>query len=86
MKSASAGDSAEQNGPGEKKTAENENEEEKFDDKHESPTYKVVEKEHKSSVSTYKDEMNVVLHEDLKDVFKKFGTVKVLLKLVSLTI
>ncbi|KAH1131720.1 hypothetical protein J1N35_003098 [Gossypium stocksii] len=76
LKSASAGDSAEQNGPDEKKTAENETDKEKVDDKHESPIDKVVEKENKSSISIYKDDMNVVLREDLKDVFKKFGTVK----------
>ncbi|XP_017625756.1 la protein 1 [Gossypium arboreum] len=76
LKSASAGDSAEQNGPDEKKTAENENDKEKVDDKHGSPIDKVVEKEHKSSISIYKDDMNVVLREDLKDVFEKFGTVK----------
>ncbi|KAA3458004.1 la protein 1-like [Gossypium australe] len=76
LKSASAGDSAEQNGPDENKTAENENDKEKVDDKHGSPIDKVVEKENKSSISIYKDDMNVVLREDLKDVFKNFGTVK----------
>ncbi|TYI17498.1 hypothetical protein ES332_A07G028500v1 [Gossypium tomentosum] len=76
LKSASAGDSAEQNGSDEKKTAENENDKEKVDDKHGSPIDKVVEKENKSSISIYKDDMNVVLREDLKDVFEKFGTVK----------
>ncbi|KAG8487698.1 hypothetical protein CXB51_018281 [Gossypium anomalum] len=76
LKSASAGDSAEQNGPDDKKTAENENDKEKVDGKHGSPIDKVVEKENKSSISIYKDDMNVVLREDLKDVFKKFGTVK----------
>ncbi|XP_031264118.1 la protein 1-like [Pistacia vera] len=34
------------------------------------------EKEEKSAVATYKDDMNVVMREDLKGVFKKFGTVK----------
>ncbi|XP_044471849.1 la protein 1-like [Mangifera indica] len=34
------------------------------------------EKEEKSAVATYKDNMNVVMREDLKGVFKKFGTVK----------
>ncbi|XP_012438205.1 la protein 1 [Gossypium raimondii] len=75
LKSASAGDSAEQNGPDEKKTAEMKMTK-KVDDKHGSPIDKVVEKENKSSISIYKDDMNVVLREDLKDVFKKFGTVK----------
>lgn len=35
------------------------------------------EKEEKSAVATYKDDMNVVMREDLKGVFNKFGTVKV---------
>lgn len=34
-------------------------------------------KEEKSSASFYKDDMNVVLREDLKVIFQKFGTVKV---------
>ncbi|KAM3687761.1 hypothetical protein ACB098_10G101500 [Castanea mollissima] len=33
-------------------------------------------KEGKSSASVYKDDMNVVLREDLKVIFQKFGTVK----------
>ena len=75
-------------GRSEKKTTENDNDnKEKIDDKHvcsdgidtESHFQKVEEKEHKSTASVYKDDMNVVLREDLKDVFQKFGTVKVLL-------
>lgn len=73
----------------EQKTTECDNENQaKADDKHVSSdgkdTEKVEEKEHKSTASAYKDDMNVVMREDLKDVFQKFGTVKVLLKLVSL--
>ncbi|XWS70340.1 hypothetical protein CRYUN_Cryun03dG0039600 [Craigia yunnanensis] len=69
----------------EQKTTENDNDNrEKIDDKHvcsdgidtKSHIQKVEEKEHKSTASIYKDDMNVVLREDLKDVFKKFGTVK----------
>lgn len=50
LKSASAGDSTEQNGPDEKKTTENENDKENVDDKHESLIDKVVEKENKSNI------------------------------------
>ncbi|XP_022754562.1 la protein 1 isoform X1 [Durio zibethinus] len=75
LKSISAGDSQEQNVSdeltkegatgSEQKTTENDNDsKEKIDDKH------------KSTASVYKDDMNVVLREDLKDVFQKFGTVK----------
>ena len=35
------------------------------------------EKEDKSAATVYKDDMNVVLREDLKDLFQKYGTVKV---------
>ena len=35
------------------------------------------EKEGKTSIDTYKDNMDVVMREDLKSVFHKFGTVKV---------
>lgn len=38
---------------------------------------KVEEKEGKTSIDTYKDNMDVVMREDLKSVFQKFGTVKV---------
>ncbi|GMI89317.1 La protein 1, INVOLVED IN rRNA PROCESSING 2 [Hibiscus trionum] len=77
LKSISAGDSAKQNGSDEKKTAENGNGEEKIDDKNGSTIEEEVdEKERKSTASIYKDDMNVVLREDLKDVFKKFGAVK----------
>ncbi|XVE53714.1 hypothetical protein DITRI_Ditri03aG0024700 [Diplodiscus trichospermus] len=57
----------------------------KIDDKHivcsdgaetRSPVQKFEEKEDKSTASVYKDDMNVVLREDLKDVFLKFGPVK----------
>ncbi|KAE8721726.1 La protein 1 [Hibiscus syriacus] len=77
LKSISTRDSAKQNSD-ETKTAENQNGEEKIDDKHESPIEEeeVDEKECKSAASVYKDDMNVVLREDLKDVFKKFGTLK----------
>uniref|UniRef100_A0A2N9J4A7 La protein 1 n=1 Tax=Fagus sylvatica TaxID=28930 RepID=A0A2N9J4A7_FAGSY len=34
------------------------------------------EKEDKSAATVYKDDMNVVLREDLKDLFQKYGTVK----------
>lgn len=37
---------------------------------------KVEEKEGKTSIDTYKDNMDVVMREDLKSVFQKFGTVK----------
>ena len=36
------------------------------------------ETDEKFSAASYKDNMNVVLREDLKGVFEKFGTVKVL--------
>ncbi|XWS72568.1 hypothetical protein CRYUN_Cryun02cG0051000 [Craigia yunnanensis] len=73
-------------GRSEQNTTENDNDnKEKIDDKHvslsdgidtKSHIQKVEEKEHKSTASVYKDDMNVVLREDLKDVFQKFGTVK----------
>ncbi|XVE71058.1 hypothetical protein DITRI_Ditri10aG0119600 [Diplodiscus trichospermus] len=72
-------------GRSKRNTAENENDnKEKIDDKDacndgidtESHIQKVEEKERKSTASVYKDDMNVVLREDLKDVFQKFGTVK----------
>ncbi|XP_022730363.1 la protein 1-like isoform X2 [Durio zibethinus] len=73
-------------GRGEQKTTENDNDNiEKVDDKNitwsdkmdmKSPIQKVEDKEHKSVASVYKDDMNVILREDLKDAFKKFGTVK----------
>ncbi|XWS17735.1 hypothetical protein CRYUN_Cryun33cG0092800 [Craigia yunnanensis] len=36
----------------------------------------VEEVEHKSPADVYKDDMNVILREDLKYVLQKFGTVK----------
>ncbi|KAF3446443.1 hypothetical protein FNV43_RR11622 [Rhamnella rubrinervis] len=42
----------------------------------EGPTVEPEENEEKSSAVIYKDNMNVVLREDLKGVFQKFGTVK----------
>ncbi|KAF2304469.1 hypothetical protein GH714_031860 [Hevea brasiliensis] len=42
----------------------------------EDPTGKDKEKEGKSKADAYRDDMNVVLREDLKAVFGKFGTVK----------
>lgn len=44
----------------------------------EGPTVDGEENEGKSTAVIYKDNMNVVLREDLKGVFQKFGTVKVL--------
>lgn len=41
------------------------------------PTVEGEENEGKSTAVMYKDNMNVVLREDLKGVFQKFGTVKV---------
>jgi lupus La protein len=35
------------------------------------------EKEEKRTAASFMDDMNVVLREDLKDVFQKYGTVKV---------
>lgn len=43
----------------------------------EGPTKEGEENEEKSTAVIYKDNMNVVLREDLKAVFQKFGTVKV---------
>lgn len=43
----------------------------------EGPTKVGEENEEKSAAIIYKDNMNVVLREDLKGVFQKFGTVKV---------
>lgn len=43
----------------------------------ENPTEKSEEKEGKSAIATYKDNMDVVMREDLKGIFQKFGTVKV---------
>ncbi|XP_039000214.1 la protein 1-like [Hibiscus syriacus] len=74
LKSISTGDSVKQDGSDQKKTAENDNGKENMDQ--ESPIEEVDEKERKSAASIYKDDMNVVLREDLKDVFKKFGTLK----------
>ncbi|XVF48523.1 hypothetical protein PTKIN_Ptkin03bG0197500 [Pterospermum kingtungense] len=90
LKSISAGDSAEKNGSdelakdgatdrSEQNTAESDNQnQEKVDNKMDTESHveKVEEKEHKSTASAYKDDMNVVMREDLKDVFQKFGTVK----------
>lgn len=71
----------------EEKTTENdEDDKDKVDDKHlvssdktenKSPVQKDEETEHKNTASVFKDDMNVVLREDLKEAFKKFGTVKV---------
>ncbi|KAF2304477.1 hypothetical protein GH714_031910 [Hevea brasiliensis] len=44
----------------------------------EDPTGKDKEKEGKSKADAYRDDMNVVLREDLKAVLGKFGTVKIL--------
>jgi lupus La protein len=45
----------------------------------EGPTEMSDEKEEKRTAASYIDDMNVVLREDLKGVFQKYGTVKVLL-------
>lgn len=41
------------------------------------PAAKSGEKEERLSAAAYKDNMDVVMREDLKSVFQKFGTVKV---------
>ncbi|XP_007012058.2 PREDICTED: la protein 1 [Theobroma cacao] len=79
-------DSGKATGSSEKKTTENDNDnKEKIEEKHvvwsegmntKNPIQKVEEKEDKSTASIYKNDMNVVLREDLKGVFQKFGTVK----------
>lgn len=43
----------------------------------ESPIAESEEKEKKTNAAAYKDDKNVVMREDLKSVFQKFGTVKV---------
>lgn len=43
----------------------------------EGPTEMSDEKEEKRTAASYMDDMNVVLREDLKGVFQKYGTVKV---------
>ncbi|KHG17682.1 La [Gossypium arboreum] len=70
----------------EEKTAENdEDNKDKVDDKQpvlgdETENKSSVQKdegtEHKNTASVFKDDMNVVLREDLKEAFQKFGTVK----------
>ncbi|KAL1167926.1 hypothetical protein V6Z11_A05G051400 [Gossypium hirsutum] len=70
----------------EEKTAENdEDNKDKVDDKqpvlgneteNKSPVQKDEGTEHKNTASVFKDDMNVVLREDLKEAFQKFGTVK----------
>nr|KJB71589.1 hypothetical protein B456_011G131400 [Gossypium raimondii] len=70
----------------EEKTTENdEDNKDKVDDKqpvsgdeteNKSPVQKDEGTEHKNTASVFKDEMNVVLREDLKEAFQKFGTVK----------
>ncbi|MBA0878595.1 hypothetical protein Goshw_022018 [Gossypium schwendimanii] len=70
----------------EEKTTENdEDNKDKVDDKqpvsgdeteNKSPVQKDEGTEHKNTASVFKDDMNVVLREDLKEAFKKFGTVK----------
>ncbi|XP_044463927.1 la protein 1-like [Mangifera indica] len=42
----------------------------------EGSTERGEEKEEKSAIAAYKDDMNVVMREDLKGIFKQFGTVK----------
>lgn len=54
---------------------ENENEGEEKSPK--GPTEIGCEKEQRVNAAAYKDDMNVVLREDLKVVFQQFGTVKV---------
>ncbi|KAL1120604.1 hypothetical protein V6Z11_D01G176800 [Gossypium hirsutum] len=68
------------------KTIENdEDNKDKVDDKqpvsgdeteNKSPVQKDDGTEHKNTASVFKDDMNVVLREDLKEAFQKFGTVK----------
>nr|KJB15423.1 hypothetical protein B456_002G178100 [Gossypium raimondii] len=68
------------------KTIENdEDNKDKVDDKqpvpgdeteNKSPVQKDEGTEHKNTASVFKDDMNVVLREDLKEAFQKFGTVK----------
>ncbi|GMI92545.1 La protein 1, INVOLVED IN rRNA PROCESSING 2 [Hibiscus trionum] len=67
----------------EKTTTNGKDNEEKTDDKHaadetgtKSPIPKNEDKEHKSTASAFKDDFNVVMREDLKEAFKKFGAVK----------
>ncbi|KAK8275338.1 hypothetical protein V6Z12_D10G131500 [Gossypium hirsutum] len=70
----------------EEKTTENdEGNKDKVDDKqpvsgdeteNKSPVQKDEGTEHKNTASVFKDDMNVVLREDLKEAFRKFGTVK----------
>ncbi|TYI79879.1 hypothetical protein E1A91_D05G052300v1 [Gossypium mustelinum] len=70
----------------EEKTTENdEDNKDKVDDKqpvsgdeteNKSPVQKDEGTEHKNTASVFKDDMNVVLREDLKEAFQKFGTVK----------
>ncbi|KAE8675833.1 La protein 1 [Hibiscus syriacus] len=68
----------------EEKTATNEKDNaEKTCDEHaadeigtKSPIPKDEDTEHKSTVSAFKDDLNVVIREDLKEAFKKFGAVK----------
>lgn len=55
---------------------ENENENEDKEKSPKGPTKIVCEKEQRVNAAAYKDDMNVVLREDLKVVFQQFGTVK----------
>lgn len=76
----------------EEKTTENdEDNKDKVDDKqpvsgdeteNKSPVQKDEGTEHKNT-SVFKDDINVVLREDLKEAFQKFGTVKVDISLFS---
>lgn len=43
----------------------------------EGSTERGEEKEEKSAIAAYKDDMNVLMREDLKGIFKQFGSVKV---------
>lgn len=56
---------------------ENENENEDKEKSPKGPTEIGCEKEQRVNAAAYKDDMNVVLREDLKVVFQQFGTVKV---------
>ncbi|GMI81432.1 La protein 1, INVOLVED IN rRNA PROCESSING 2 [Hibiscus trionum] len=67
----------------EKTTTNDKDNKEKTDDKHvndetdtKSPIPKDEDTEHKSTASSFKDDLNVVTREDLKEALKKFGTVK----------
>ncbi|PPD83981.1 hypothetical protein GOBAR_DD19083 [Gossypium barbadense] len=68
-----------------KTTTNDEDKKDKVDDKqpvsgdeteNKSPVQKDEGTEHKNTTSVFKDDINVVLREDLKEAFQKFGTVK----------